>query len=233
MHLLATADQQALGARLDPLDRPAELPAEQTYEDLLGEGVHLQPERPADVGEDDAHTFLFDAERLGDDHPLLVRILARRVERERVGAPIPVADVPARLDRLRRVAVDPELVGQSVRGGGESAVGVSLCVCDAHDQVGAPTVVDDRRVVGERGIGVDYRRQRLVLDLDQVEERVSVGARLGDECRHGLTRVHRFTERHAADVACVAADDARVAAVLHRLGDLCSFSAVDRGKTVI
>ena len=92
--------QERLGAVGGPFDRAVDLLGRPDADRLLGVDEDLRAEAAADVGRDDAQLVLGrDADEGRQHEPRDMRVLARRVERQRVGAGIVVADRRARLHR--------------------------------------------------------------------------------------------------------------------------------------
>ncbi|SCD60345.1 hypothetical protein GA0115245_11005 [Streptomyces sp. di188] len=182
--------QVALGAGLGPLHGPAEAPRDRQRDRLLAVHLELGAEAAAHVGRDDPQLVLGYPGHHGEHHPQDVRDLRGRVHGVLAGR-------GERGDhhrtRLHRVGDQPLLVvaapedhlgalpdGRVVLTGPERPV-----VAAVRALVG----VHQRRVLGERGLQVEHRRQRLVLDLDRlqrVRRRVPVA---GHDDRHRVTRV--------------------------------------------
>ncbi len=137
--------------------------------------VALGAEAAAEERNDDAHVGLRDLEDVRDAGPGSVGNLRRAPDGDAVA--LPLGQERARLDRrpLRGVG-DVAALDDDV-GGRHRSFGVAL-----HDRrvaedvavapellvglVGLPVLVDQRRILRERGLDVADGRQRLVLDLD-------------------------------------------------------------------
>jgi hypothetical protein len=106
-----------------------------------------------------------------------MRDLGRAPERELALAPL--GEEAARLDRrARRAVVDDPLLDDHV-GVAEGGLDVPTAERPLEHRVGAELVVDDRRAVLERLLGVDDDGQRVIVDDDlagRVDDGVLVGA---------------------------------------------------------
>ena len=199
---------ERLGALGGPLHRPVHLLRRPGDDDVLGVEVDLRAEAAADVGRDDAHLVLGQAEHEGGhQQPLDVRVLARDVERVAVVGAAVARVRRARLDRVRDQPVVDELERRDVRRAGERLVDRGL-VAERPDVAG----VVRRDVVQLRGPrlarvdGVDDRRQHFVVDLDQLGGVLRLPQRLGDHDRDVV-----------ADVRTLPCASDRMRRLLHRL----------------
>ena len=119
--------QEGFGALGRPFDRPVDLLGRPGADRLLGVDEDLRAEPAADVGRDDAQLVLGrEAHERGQHEPRDMRVLARRVERDRVGPRIVVAERRARLHRVGDQAVVDEVELGHVRRRGEGRVGRGL-----------------------------------------------------------------------------------------------------------
>ena len=166
---------ELLLAREDELHRPPRGARERGDVALVVE-VALGAEAAAEQRHDDADVGLRQLQDVRDARPGRVRHLRRAPDRHLVA--LPLRQERARLDRraLRGVGDVPPL--DDDLGLRHPGLGVAL-----HDRrvaedvpvapevlvalVGLPVRVDQRRVVGERGLDVAHGRQRLVLHLDR------------------------------------------------------------------
>ena len=173
---------QVLGAVLDPLDRHA-------GDDRAGDRAHvarvdrhLVAEAAADVVAADADHVLGQAGDVRVHRAVRVRRLVAVVDVELAGLRVEVGDDAARLERRRVAARVDDVAADDRVGLGEGAVG-GLLVAGLPGRAGqvvalAGLVVADQRRVGvERLAGVDDRRQRLVLDVDQLQRVVAPSTR--------------------------------------------------------
>ena len=149
LDLVAAVDRRlvALGPRLDPLDRTAELAREHERERLLGVDVQLRAEAAADVRCDDAELRLRNAGHHRQRHARDVRNLRRRPHRQ-------LARRRERLDddaaRLHRVGDQPLLAVSLLhhhRGVRKLLVDIPCRQLPGVTTVCAEVVVDDRRAV--------------------------------------------------------------------------------------
>ena len=82
-----------------------------------------------------------------------------------------------------------------MRGAGERAVDVARLELDVREVVVAQLLVQDGRARRERGLGVEHRRQRLVLDVDQLGRVLGERARARDDGGDGLADEAHAVER--------------------------------------
>ncbi len=135
-----------------------------------------------------------------------MRVLARRVERERVGSTIVVANRRPRLHRVRNQAVVDEIELGHVRRRGERRVGRRL-VADVpiEDRVVRRGIMD-LRLAGTGGLGqIDHGGQFGVVDLDLFRRVPRLNVSVGDDDRDMV-----------ADIAHLALGERRMGAGLHR-----------------
>ena len=174
---------QVLGAVLDPLDRHAGHDRAGDRADVAGIHRNLVAEAAADVVALDADHVLGEPRDVRVDRAVRMRRLVAVVDVELAGLGIEVGDDAARLERRRMAARIDDVAFDNGVGLGERAVGGRLVAGlpgRAREVVALARLVvaDQRRVGVERLAGVDDRRQRLVLDVDQLERvvrRVLVG----------------------------------------------------------
>ena len=92
--------EERLGPIRRPFDRPVDLLRRPGADRLLGVNEDLRAEAAADVGRDDAQlVFRRKADERREHEPRDMRVLARRIKRDRVRSRIVVADGGARLHR--------------------------------------------------------------------------------------------------------------------------------------
>ncbi len=174
---------QVLGAVLDPLDGDAghDRAGDRTHVPRIHR--HLVPEAAADVGAHDPDHVLGEPGDLRVHGAMRVRRLVAVVDVELPGLRVEVGDHAACLERRRVAAGIDDVARDDDVGLGEGAVRrllVSGLPQRAREVVDLPglVVADQRRIGIERLAGVDDRRQRLVVDVDQFERvvgRVLVG----------------------------------------------------------
>lgn len=176
-----------LAARRRPLHGPLELARDVGAQRLFAVDVELGAEAAAHLGRDDPEAVLGDPEHAGKLEAHEMGDLRRGPQRDRTGAE--VGHHAARLDRRSgRAVVDDAPLDDDV-GLGERLVDVPAAQRPVVDLVGAELLVDERRAVLERGLGVDHHRQRLVVDehvFRGVDHRVLV---LADDDGHGVADV--------------------------------------------
>ena len=166
---LAVAEER-FRARRDPLHRTAGDLGRPQHQRRFVVDRALHAERAADVAGDDAHLVLRHLE-----HELAQLLAEGEVALQRGvdGVVIVVlaidADRAARLHARRGDAVDHEVMLDDLVGLGEGGVGLGLVAFQMHEaDVVRAVVPDQRRARLDRLRGRDDRRQRLVVDLDQL-----------------------------------------------------------------
>ena len=200
--------------------------ANQQVERLLGKDVTLEPEAAADVGTDHPQLVLREAHDVRRTSADEVRRLRRGPQRE-IAVGLGPGERRAPLHRMRAVAIGVEALPQDEGRPGKGAVDVSDGGRQPHHRVVTELLVDEGRPGLHRGLGIDHRLERLVLDLDQL------GAILGDVAAVGEHRRHRL-----ADVADLADGHARPLALLEhgRREDLLAerqTHGLERGRDVL
>ena len=173
-----------LGSLLRPLHRAAETACERDRERALAVDLELRAEASTDVGCDHADLGLGDAEHELQREARDVRRLRRRPERDLAGR----ADLREHATGLDRVRDEPRLV---VAARDDDVGGVDRCL----DVVGlelpdvalvrAEVLVHERSAVRERLLDVGVRRERLVVDLDELRRVLREGTALGHDDGHG------------------------------------------------
>jgi hypothetical protein len=181
--------QQVLVTRLDPLDRPAEVPRHRRHQDLLGIDVALHAEATSDVGHDDAHVRLGQAKRGGDGSADGVRHLRRAPDRERRTADGRRGRDAARFDRHAGHTRISKPALHDLGGLAEAACGVPDRAGGAGADIARPVAVHARRAVRHR-LAHRHRGGQLVVvhedGLDAVRRAIGIG---GDDGGDGLTDV--------------------------------------------
>ena len=190
-----------LGTRLGVLHRFAQLPGDQSADELLGRHLQLAAEPAADIRRDDPHLVLGDAQRQGKQRPQDVRYLRRGPQRHALavrlhdgrpgfqkGRDEPLLDEPA---------LDGDLSGfQHVL---DRLAGASRSRLE-NPGVGAVRLgvrVDQRGAVGQRGLHVQDDRQRLVVDIDGFECVLGGVLVAGDDDGHGLAHMVNLVDGEA------------------------------------
>jgi hypothetical protein len=176
---------------LDPLHRPLEQDRGQDRADVPRVHRHLVAEPAADVRGDDPDHVLG---QLGDQRHRRaddVRRLRGHVHGEFRGGPVEVRDRAAALDRRRVRARVVQLQPRDHVGLLERPVGAGrvadLPVKDDVALLARLVVPDDRRALGDRLLGVDDHRERLVVDLDGLARVLGDVRVVGDDAGHFLT----------------------------------------------
>ncbi len=165
---------QVAGLVLDPLHRAGEQDRAQDGDDVAGVHRHLVAEAAAQVGGDDPDHVLGELGHQGDGGADDVRRLGGQVDRQLAGGGVVVADDRHVLDRARVGAGVVDVLRDDLQAGvGEHPLGVLLVthLPGVADVVGLAVLVvpDDRGAGGQRLLGVDDRRQRVVLDDDRLD----------------------------------------------------------------
>ncbi len=198
-------DELLLPVEHEP-DRPAGS-EHKVADDVLDDHFLLRAETAAHAGLDDANGL--------DREPEQWREHAADVEGHLRGRPqhqplilVEPADCGVRLDRGVLHLLDIEGRLEDVVGPGEG--GVHLRIADSlaldvvadvvrrvEDPHGVRFVVDDRRALGKCRLGIQYRRQNLVGDIDQAARLLGDLGRLGgDSCDPIADVAHLVVEAH-------------------------------------
>ena len=181
--------QVPLAPRLDPLDRPSDPPSERERERLLGVDVQLRAESAADVGRDHAELRLGDPQHHRERHARDVRDLRRRPHRQLARGREGLDKHAARLDRVRdQPLLAIPLPHDDVRSF-ELLVDRSSRKRPRVAPVRAELLVDERRALRERELGIDHDRQRLVVDLHQLGSVACGLAALRDDDRNTVADI--------------------------------------------
>ena len=181
---------EVLAALLDPADGPAELQRGERDEDVLG--IELAPGAEAA-----AHVHLGEAQRAGrdsedrrEDGAVDVDALGRADEVELAAARVGRhRDEPARLEGGRRLPRVAEALADDEVRTGQRRAGVADPHPDRRDVVRVRPGKEARRVGRERDGDGRARRERRVVDVDQLERVRGEVAVVGHDERHGLADV--------------------------------------------
>ena len=141
-----------------------------------------------------------DAQRDREQPTDIVVHRAVDVDRELAGAAIEGHDRAAGLERLGARAWPAQLAPDHDVGAGKVLVERAERELAVHGDVGRPALGMEHGIAGrgDRGFGVDHGRQRLVLDLDQLERVLGDVAALGGDDRDRLADVAHAVQRDAA-----------------------------------
>ena len=197
--------EERLGAVGGPLDRTVDLLGRPGADRLLGVDEDFRAEAAADVGGDHAQLVLGREADEGRQHQTRdMRVLARGVERHRVGAGIVIADRRAGLHRVRDQPVVDEVELGDMRGLGEGGVGGGLV---AEVPVIAGVVGRGFVNIGAADslLQIDHGRQHAVVDVDLLGRVARLRIAVGDDDRDGV-----------ADIAHLALRQRGMGARLHR-----------------
>ena len=171
--------EQVLAPVLDPLQRGGHLRRGQHQAHLVALDHHLLAEAAAGVAGDDADALLGHAQQPGAEQTDLVRHLGGGVDRQLLAVRRVIHDEPPPLHRHRRVALLGDHFADDVCGGREGLVEQGgRHARQFADEIRAVCLVHE--VSGVLGLPVvDDRRERVVVDVDEV------GGVLGDVTRVG------------------------------------------------
>ena len=160
---------ELLAAVLDPAHRVLPVHRDPTEHDLLGEQDPLVAESAADIGDDDAHLALLEAEAFRQPGTHDVRHLARGVQHQHLLPPVPVCEHPAAFDRRHALARGAERAGDGHRG---PALDLAQVAVDHRLQkhVVAPFRVQQRRVGSARAEHVGDGGQFFEIERDAARE---------------------------------------------------------------
>ena len=186
LHLGAAVAQcdHALRPRLEPAQRPGELPCQPRHQELVGRAAELGAEAATHVGDDHAHGRLVEPEPRGERALHTVGVLAARPERE---SPVvaPFGRHGADLERARGDALVDHALAHHHLAPVEQVVVVTEL--EAHGDVGA-RVGEEHDLALLRGFGIDHHGQRLVVDEHQLGCVLTLVPLLGDDGYDRLTR---------------------------------------------
>ena len=214
MHLRTRVHRcgQCLGAVLFPPHRHAGDAGQQRNEALLAEEVLLVAEPPAHVGGDHPHRRLGHAAHLGHHGAQLVGLLRRHHHRQELGSGVVLGLGPVTFERQPHDAVALEPLPQHVGCRGDGVGEVRTRRLEVQQLVGAPLGIEQRCVGGEGPCGIDDRRERLQVELDQLQRVFGHGPAHRDDRGHRFTReahavrrqdrpLERLHARHLEEVA--------------------------------
>jgi hypothetical protein len=181
---------------LDPFHRPADDAGGEAHEDDVGKDGELDAEAAAARGR------RAQAE-LGAGHAQRAR--HHRMDRERsleigenVIAPFRrqmLRDDDETLHRREGIARIFDGERDARRGAGEGAIGIAIAEVPGRDLVGAGFGMDEHGVLGRRRARIDHRRQRRVVDRDQLGRVFGAIAVVGDDERHRLADIAHPPDR--------------------------------------
>jgi hypothetical protein len=159
----------------------------------------LSPEAAADIAGDDADAGLRNFEHIPRQHVAhAMRILHIGMQREALVVRVVSSERAARLHVLRMDAGDDVFALDDMRRRGESRIGRRFVAGleDMADVVGV-LLPDARRARLHRVLGINHRRQFLIIDLDQHGGVLRCGERLRDDHRHRIADIAHFAAREA------------------------------------
>ena len=185
---------EALHAVGDELDGALEEEREPGGRDLVRVGVHLDPERPADVARDDPHPVLVEAVVGGEDVLDHVRALGVVPHGELLLGRVPVRDDRPRLDANPGVAAEDVGLLYDVVGLGVRCVDIAEVRVAPPGEVVAEALVDDRGVRVEGGRRVGDGGEHLPVDFDPLGRVLRLRPALGDDRHHRLALPGRGVE---------------------------------------
>ena len=190
---------QRLVAVLDPLDRRAQAARQLGDDGLLDEQVHLEAEAAPDGRADHPHARVLQPELRRQHGAHEERHLRRRPDRDRALGHVPICDHAAALERRGVGAPEVEALAEDVRGARERPVDVARLELDVREVVVAQLVVQQLRPRRECLLRVEHRRQRVILDVDQLGRVLGDGARRRDDGGDRLAHeTHAVEREHVA-----------------------------------
>ena len=190
------AGAEKLQAVFDPLDRSPERHRVQHRQHVLRIEAELHAEAAAHIGCDDPNAPLIERQALRQLLPDQVRRLGGGMDLQRARACPPMGDDAARLHGERAHPVHTEAPLDDDLGGGHAILRIARAVHVAGQQVrGQRLGMQNRRVVGERAQRVRHMRQRLVVDVDEVQRVLCNRAARRDHAHHRLALVDRLIRR--------------------------------------
>ena len=184
-----------------PFDRPVDLLGRPGAHRLLGIDEDLRAEAAADVRSDHAQLVLRrKSDERRKDEPRDMRVLACRVERDRIGSGVVFADRGARLHRIRDQPVVDKVELGHVRSPGKGRIGGGLI---AHVPIEHGVVwrrVVDLRLTGiGGGRGVDGGRQLAIVDNYLLRRFARLCISIGDHDGDMVADVARLCPERARD----------------------------------
>ena len=195
---------QVLGPVLGPLDGPPQPDGEPGHQEVLR--VELAPHAEPAARVDGVHVdqVLGHAEQAGQHVPVEDRDLGHPVDRQRAGRRVDIGQQGAGFQRHRRVPADLDL--RLDHGGG--AVERRVDVAEAQGEVGRDVArAEQLRSAGlGRGLGVEYRRGLVDVEVHQLGRVLGGVGVLGEHHRDRLAHVphhvggqHRLQETAQVD----------------------------------
>ena len=189
-----------LRARLDPFHRPSELHRAERRDEVSLDLRNLAAEAAADFRRHDAQAILRHAGHRRQDEAHDVRILRRVPERQLAGCRRELRHSPSRLHRRRDQALLDDSIADDDGGGRERSGDVAAFDRPVERHVVRNVRVQLRRAGGSGFLWIDHRRQRLVVDLDQLQRIVGLVFGLGHDDRDRVPDITDCVGRHRAIV---------------------------------
>ena len=162
-----------------------------------GVGGDLAPEPAADLRRDHPDLVLAQSAHARREEPHDVRVLRRVPERQLPGRGGVAGQRRPRLDRVRDQPLLDDAVGEDDLGLLEGGVDVATGHRPVERLVTRDLVVELGCPVLGRLLGVDHRRERLVVHLDQLERVLGSIPVLGHQHRDDVTHVAHHVLREA------------------------------------
>ncbi len=187
---------EVLVAVLDPLDRAAQGHGVEARQQVLGIGAQLESEAAAHIGCDHPHGALVEPQRLGELLADEVGHLRRDVDRQLPGARLPLGQHGPGLHGQARHPVHVEPTLDHHVGLPAPSLHVPLALGVGDQEIGIEHLaVDHRSPRRQRPIDVGDVRERLVVDLDQVEGVLGHVPGRGGDAHDGLPLVGGLVPR--------------------------------------
>ena len=177
---------EALHAVRDELDRSLEQHGEPDGRDLVGIGVHLDPERSSDVARDHPHPVLLQPIVRRENVLDHVRALGVVPHRQLLFGRIPLREDGARLDTDAGMSGEDEGLFDDVVGLRVRRLDVAEIHLSSPGEIVAETFVDHGRVGVECGLRIGDGRKHLPVDVHKPRPVFGQRAALGDDRDHRL-----------------------------------------------